>query len=109
MRHARKARGRGVLAEYASGSATQRAGMQRRSNVIVFMDRGTKYSGSQVRSAPRAPERHARRARVRGVLAEYAAGSGTQRAGMQGQPNAIVFMDWGTKGKPVRKGDACDA
>jgi hypothetical protein len=40
MRHSRKARDRGVLAEYVAGSGTQREGMQRRSNASVFMKRG---------------------------------------------------------------------
>jgi hypothetical protein len=41
MRHSRKARDRGVLAEYVAGNGTQREGMQRRSNDSVFMKRGT--------------------------------------------------------------------
>jgi len=42
MRHSRKARDRGVLAEYVAGSGTQREGMQRRSNASVFTKRGTR-------------------------------------------------------------------
>ena len=38
----------------------------------------------------------ARQARYRGVLAKYAAGSGTQREGMQRRSNASVFMKRGT-------------
>jgi hypothetical protein len=43
MRHAGKARDRGELNEYIAGSGTQRAGMPRRSNAIVFMDRCTLF------------------------------------------------------------------
>jgi hypothetical protein len=43
MRHSRKARDRGVLAEYAAGSGTQREEMQRRWNASVFMKRGTNH------------------------------------------------------------------
>ena len=44
MRHSRKARDRGVLAECVAGSGTQREGMQRRSNASVFMKRGASYA-----------------------------------------------------------------
>ena len=46
--------------------------------------------------APRALMRHTRKARDRGVLGEYVAGSGTQRVGMQRRSNASVFMKRGT-------------
>jgi hypothetical protein len=39
--------------------------------------------------------RHSRKARDRGVLAGYVAGSGTQREGMQRRWNASVFMKRG--------------
>ena len=46
--------------------------------------------------------RQACKARKRGVLALYAAGSGTQWAGMQRQLNARVFMKWVLKYRPFK-------
>jgi hypothetical protein len=51
--------------------------------------------------APRVPMRHACKARDRGVLCEYVAGSGTQREGMQRRSNASVFVNRGTWAVPT--------
>jgi hypothetical protein len=48
--------------------------------------------------------RHSRKARDRGVLAGYAAGSGTQWEGMQRRSNASVFMKRGTRYGPDPSG-----
>ena len=48
VRHAGKARDLVVLSEYVAGSGTQQERMQRGSNAIVFVRRGTKYESRLV-------------------------------------------------------------
>jgi hypothetical protein len=51
--------------------------------------------------APRASMRRSGKARDRGVLAEYVAGSGTQQEWMQRCSNASVFVNRGTMAEPT--------